>query len=66
MPCTDTTYIEDGWIVTKKRIVVLKSELEQYGGIGADSGWIGNPHIKQYRTVVIGVVETEEECCGKE
>ena len=63
MACEQSTYQEDGWIVTKKKFIVLRKDLDQYGGVGADSGWIGNPHIKQYRTVVVGAVTSEEQCC---
>jgi len=65
MACPKTiTYIDGEWTVTETTLFIKKEELEQYGGIGADTGWVGNPDIKQYRTTVSPYPTTEEECCS--
>lgn len=65
MGCPQTiTYTDGEWLVTETSMLVLQSELEQYGEIGADTGWVGNPDIKQYRVMVSESASTEMECCS--
>jgi len=65
MTCDTLTYTSGNWIVTEKHILVSEAELQQYGGIGNDSGWIGNPLIKQVRYIVAETAtELESGCCS--
>jgi len=65
MGCPKTiTYTDGEWTVTETTLWVKREELEQYGGIGADTGWVGNPFIKQYRTIVSTEPTGEDSCCN--